>query len=42
MRLQKTRETRDVSHCGLAIEIKKYLKAKQDLWKFKYFTTQKI
>jgi hypothetical protein len=30
-----------VSHCGLAIYIKKYLKAKEELWKFKYFTKQK-
>jgi hypothetical protein len=30
-----------VSHCGLAIYIKKYLKAKEEeLWKFKYFTMQ--
>jgi hypothetical protein len=29
------------SHCGLAIYIKKYLKAKEDLWKLKYFTIQK-
>jgi hypothetical protein len=29
------------SHCGLAIYIKKYLKAKEELWKFKYFTMQK-
>jgi hypothetical protein len=26
--------TRGVSHCGLAIYIKKYLKAKEELWKF--------
>jgi hypothetical protein len=26
-------QTRGVSHCGLAIYIKKYLKAKQELWK---------
>jgi hypothetical protein len=26
---------------GLAIYIKKYLKAKEELWKFKYFTMQK-
>jgi hypothetical protein len=26
-----------VSHCGLAI---KYLKAKEELWKLKYFTMQ--
>jgi hypothetical protein len=25
-----------VSHCGLAIYIKKYLKAKEELWKLKY------
>jgi hypothetical protein len=31
-----------VSHCGLAIYIKKYLKAKEEeLWKFKYFNMQK-
>jgi hypothetical protein len=29
-----------VSHCGLAIYLK-YLKAKEELWKFKYFTMQK-
>jgi hypothetical protein len=34
--------TRGVSHCGLAVYIKKkYLKAKEELWKFKYFTMQK-
>jgi hypothetical protein len=27
--------------CGLAIYIKKYLKAKEELWKLKYFTMQK-
>jgi hypothetical protein len=32
---------RVVSHCGLAIYIKKYLKAKEELWKLKYFTMQK-
>jgi hypothetical protein len=26
---------------GLAIHIKKYLKAKEELWKLKYFTMQK-
>jgi hypothetical protein len=36
-----TSSTRGVSHCGLAIYIKKYLKAKQELWKLKYFTMQK-
>jgi hypothetical protein len=30
-----------MSHYGLAIYIKKYLKAKEELWKFKYFTMQK-
>jgi hypothetical protein len=31
-----------VSHCGLAgYYIKKYLKAKEELWKLKYFTMQK-
>jgi hypothetical protein len=34
-------KTRGVSHCGLAIYIKKYLKAKEELWKLKYFTMQK-
>jgi len=32
---------RSVLHCGLAIYIKKYLKAQEELWKFKYFTLQK-
>jgi hypothetical protein len=27
---------------ALAIYIKKYVKAKEELWKFKYFTMQKI
>jgi hypothetical protein len=31
-----------VSHRGLAIYIKKYLKAKEELWKLKYLTMQKI
>jgi hypothetical protein len=30
-----------VSHCGLAIYIKEYLKAKEELWKVKSFTMQK-
>jgi hypothetical protein len=33
--------TRGASHCGLAIHIKKYLKAKEELQKLKYFTIQK-
>jgi hypothetical protein len=37
-----TNKTRGVSHCGLAIYMKKYLKAKEEeLWKLKYFTMQK-
>jgi len=36
------RANKRVSHHGLAIYIQKYLKAKQDLWKFKYFTMQNI
>jgi hypothetical protein len=34
---------RGVSHCGLAIYIKKYFKAKEELWKKTqiYFTMQK-
>ncbi len=34
-------ETRGVSHHELAIYNKKYLRAKEELWKFKYFTRQK-
>jgi hypothetical protein len=30
-----------MSHCGLAIYIKKYLKAKAELWKLKHFSMQK-
>jgi hypothetical protein len=30
-----------MSHYGLAIYIKKYLKAKEELWKLKYFPMQK-
>jgi hypothetical protein len=33
--------TRGGSYRGLAIYIKKYLKAKEELWKFKYFTMKK-
>jgi hypothetical protein len=33
--------TRGVSHCDLAIYIKKYLKAKEESWKLKYITMQK-
>jgi hypothetical protein len=33
--------TRGVSQSGLAIHILKYLKAKEELWKLKYFTIQK-
>jgi hypothetical protein len=29
------------SHYGVAIYIRKYLKAKEELWKLKYFTMQK-
>jgi hypothetical protein len=31
-----------VSHCGLDIYIKKYLNAKEELWKLKYFTMHKL
>jgi len=34
-------ETRGVSYCGLAIYIKKDLKAEKQLWKLKYFTMKK-
>jgi hypothetical protein len=30
-----------VCHTGLAIYIKKYLQAKEEVWKLKYFTIQK-
>jgi hypothetical protein len=30
-----------VCHCSLAIYIKKYLNAKEDLWKLKYYTVLK-
>jgi hypothetical protein len=33
--------TRGLSHCGLAIYIKRYLNAKEEWWKLKYFTMQK-
>jgi hypothetical protein len=36
-----TKKTRGVSQYGLAIYIRKYLKAKEELWKLKYFTMQK-
>ncbi len=32
---------RGMSHCGLTIYIKKYLNAKEELWKLKHFTMQK-
>jgi hypothetical protein len=32
---------RGLSHSGLAIYTKKDLKAKEELWKLKYFTMQK-
>jgi len=35
-------KTRGVSHCvALPFTSKKYLKAKEELWKFKYFTMPK-
>jgi hypothetical protein len=34
--------TRGLSHFGLAIYITKYLKEKEELWKLKYFTMQKL
>jgi hypothetical protein len=34
--------TRCVLQCGFAIYIEKYLQAKEELWKLKYFTMQKI
>jgi hypothetical protein len=39
---RKNKQTRGVSQCGLTIYIKKmYIKAKEELWGFKYFTMQK-
>jgi hypothetical protein len=38
---QSTELTRGASQCGLAIYIKKYLKAKEELRKLTYFTIQK-
>jgi hypothetical protein len=37
----KLLETRGVSNCGLPIYVKKYFKAKEELWKLIYFTLQK-
>jgi hypothetical protein len=34
-------KTRGVSGCGLAIDIRKYLKEKEELRKLKYLTMQK-
>jgi len=43
LQLENMNEQGGVSHFGLAIHIKTYLKAKElELWKFKYFTMQKI
>jgi hypothetical protein len=39
--IAKLYEIRGVSHYGLAIYILKYFKAKEEIWKFKYFTMQK-
>jgi hypothetical protein len=33
----KFQQQGDVSHCGLAIYTKKYLKAKEELWKLEGF-----
>jgi hypothetical protein len=41
VKLKKEKKEGVVSQCGLAIYIKKYLKAKEELWKLKYFTMQK-
>jgi hypothetical protein len=35
------RKTRGASHFGLAIYIKMHLKAKEELWKHKYFNMHK-
>jgi len=36
------KQTRCVSHCGLAIYIKTYRKVKQELWKLKHFTMKNV
>jgi hypothetical protein len=38
---QPTNKTRGVSHYGLAIYMKKYINAKEELWNVKFFTMQK-
>jgi hypothetical protein len=38
---QPTNKTRGVSHYGLAIYMKKYINAKEELWKLKFFNMQK-
>jgi hypothetical protein len=39
---RKNKQTRGVSQSGLTTYIfKKYIKAKEELWEFKYFTMQK-
>jgi hypothetical protein len=41
--IAKLYEIRGVSsHYGLVIYMKKYFKAKEETWKFKYFTMQKL
>jgi hypothetical protein len=40
-RLLEVTKKRVVSHCGLAMYIKKYFKAKEELWKLKHYTMQK-
>jgi len=39
--LGRQRPTRGVAQCGLAIYMKKYLNAKEELWKLKYFIMKK-
>jgi len=42
MMTRLSKEKKEVCHTvALAIYIKKYLKAQEELWKFKYFTLQK-
>jgi hypothetical protein len=38
---KKKKKKRVVSHYGLAIYIEKYVNAKEELWKLKYFTNAK-
>jgi hypothetical protein len=40
--LYGTKPTRGMSHCGLAIYKKRYLKVKEESWKLQKYNLQKI